>query len=271
MKWPFKSRPKEQTPDKLLLRTLIDDAELCSVSSSELPVERLPVAELSAGSRLHFLDSAGAARSFDLSSAFDEGGRFLHLSVRVSPKFVVQSDGVVTKSRDEDPRGAFDRGEKGLRFQPFMLPEFSGTGDDLAGKGLFYRGLHFPGTITPGNVSAMCICDYCGKSFRLQSFHAGFADLVYFYCSDAPHTLVASSYLEDAPPVLGEADADALERFESRLPRCERGQCNGAFRYLNPLRCPHCLRPYIDFEKYPKEREKEYYGNHLYGDSLQGF
>ena len=55
----------------------------------------------------------------------------------------------------------------GVRFQPFMLPEFTVDTSDLAGKGLFDRGLHFPGSITPGNVSVLCLCDSCKKSFRL--------------------------------------------------------------------------------------------------------
>lgn len=271
--WPFRRTDKTQAGgrDETVLRVLLDTQELCSFTSSELPAEKQPIAELKGGQHLlHFVDSAGNACSFDLSSVFAEGGRFLHMSVRVGPTFAVQSDCIVTASEDENPEEAFRSGAAiGVRFQPFMLPEFTGDTSELVGKGLFYRGLHFSGTVTPGNVSVLCLCDYCQKSFRLQSFHAGFSDLTYLYCSGGPHTLVASSYIEDAPPILGEADMKSVARFERRLPKCN--ECGGSFRYMNPLLCPHCRAPFIDFARHPQEREKEYYGNHLYGGSIQVF
>ena len=270
--WPFRRKGERRAEGRgeTVLSVLLDAEELCSFGSGEVPAEKHPVAELKAGQHLlHFVDSAGDARSFDLSSVFAEGGRFLHMSVRVGPTFAVQSDCVVTRSKDENPAEAFERGAIGVRFQPFMLPEFKGDAGDPTGKGLFLRGLHFPGRITPGNVSALCLCDHCKKSFRLQSFHAGFADLSYLYCSGGPHTLVASSHIEDAPPILGKADAESVARFERRLPPCD--ECGGSFRYANPLLCPHCRAPYIDFRRHPQEREKEYYGNHLYGGTVQVF
>ena len=271
--WPF--RRKDERPagsrDETVLRVLLDTQELCSFKSSEPPTERQPVAELKGRQHLlHFVDSAANARSFDLSSVFAEGGRFLHMSVRVGPTFAVQSDCILTGSEDENPQTAYQSGATlGVRFQPFMLPEFTGDTSETVGKGLFFRGLHFSGRITPGNVSVLCLCDYCRKSFRLQSFHAGFSTLTYLYCSGGPHTLVASSYIEDAPPVLGKADMKSGARFERRLPECN--ECGGSFRYMNPLLCPHCREPFIDFKRHPQEREKEYYGNHLYGGSLQVF
>ena len=103
----------------------------------------------------------------------------------------------------------------------------------------------------------------------MQSFHAGFAGWTYLYCSDGPHTLVASSRIEDAPPILGKADMESVARFERRIPKCS--ECGGSFRYMNPLLCPHCRVPFIDFKLHPQEREKEYYGNHPYGRSVQIF
>ncbi|HEX8565807.1 MAG TPA: hypothetical protein VF648_09055 [Pyrinomonadaceae bacterium] len=271
--WSFRRKAKHQVDggDENVLRVLLDTQELCSFTSSELSAEKKPVAELKSGQHLlHFVDSAGNARSFDLSSVFAEGGRFLHMSVRVGSTFAVQADCIVTEGTDDNPQEAYQSGDAiGVRFQPFMLPEFTGDTSELVGKGLFFRGLHFSGSVTPGNVSALCLCDYCQKSFRLQSFHAGFADLIYLYCSDGPHTLVASSRIEDAPPILGKADTESVARFERRLPKCH--ECGGSFRYMNPLLCPHCREPFIDFKRHPREREKEYYGNHLYGGSIQVF
>jgi hypothetical protein len=270
--WLFRRKDKSQTSvdDAIVLRVLLDAEEICSFTSSGLPKEQRPVTELRDEQQsLHFIDSAGSDRSFDVSSIFSEGGRFLHLSIRVGPTFAVESDCIVTKSADENPQDAFQSGTApGVRFQPFMLPEFTDDTSILLGKGLFFRGLHFSGSVTPGNVSVLCLCDYCNKSFRLQSFHAGFGQVTYLYCSGGPHTLIASNYIEDAPPVLGEA-IESVARFERRLPECS--ECGGSFRYMNSLLCPHCKGPYIDFTQHPEERKKEYYGNHLYGRSVQVF
>ncbi|TCV91104.1 hypothetical protein EC912_1146 [Luteibacter rhizovicinus] len=265
--WPFKGKAPEDIP---LLRVLIRENEVCAVRVHEVPVEKLPIVELrNREDMLRFVDSQGNVRAFDMSSAFDEGARFFHMSVRVGPSFGVQPDGILTEQRNDDPQEAFKNGAKGLRFQPFLLPESSGFPGDAAGRGLFYRGLHFSGNVTPGNVSLMCVCDGCSQSFRLQSFHAGFGNLVYFYCSGGPHTLTASSNEEDAPPVLGHADPDSVTRFESHLPDCS--ECGGLFRYMNPLVCPHCAQPFIDFPAHPDDRGREYYGNYIYGESVQRY
>jgi hypothetical protein len=55
-------------------------------------VQAGPVAELKSGQfLLHFVDSAGNARSFDLSSVFAEGGRFLHMSEVAPFKYIDSS------------------------------------------------------------------------------------------------------------------------------------------------------------------------------------
>ena len=265
--WPFKRHSQKKPP---LLRLLLGDDEVFSVSAAELPIEKLPVVEFVARDQpLRFVDSSGNARSFDVASAFDEGARYFHVSARIHASYAVQTDGILTQRKEENSQEVFKAGGKALRLQPFMLPEFSGDTDNLIGRGLFHRGLHFSGMITPGNVSLMSLCDYCKHSFRLQSFHAGFSNLSYFYCSRGPHTMVASSHETDAPPVLGKADPAATARFEQRLPPC--GDCGGSFNYANSFLCPGCQKPYIDFARHPQDRESENYGNHLYGASLQRF
>jgi hypothetical protein len=265
--WPFKKKQEMHAP---VLRVMLGDDEIVSVQRAEVPTEKLPVVELrSRNQSIRFIDSKGDVRSFDLASAFDEGARYFHMSIRVGPSFAVQPDGILTEKKNQDAQAAYKDGAKGLRFQPFLLPESSGNPSDLVGRGLFCRGLHFSGTVTPGNLSLMCTCDKCRQGFRLQSFHAGFSNMVYFYCSGGAHTLTASSYEDDAPPVLGKADPEALSRFESHLPACS--ECGGSFRYFNPLLCPHCKEPFIDFNSHPEEREREYYGNYVYGRSLQHY
>lgn len=271
--WPFSKKgevPGQAAPRSPVLRLNLDEDEVCVVSTHEVPVEKRPVVQLvRAGQALRFIDSEGAVRRYDLSSVHEEGHRFVHLSMRIGPTFAVESDALLTRDGTHPDQGLKGAEGRGIRLEPFYLPECSGNPADLVGRGLFYRGLHFPGAITPGNVSLLCICDHCRLSFRLQSFHAGFGNLTYLYCSQQSHTLIASSYLEDAPPVLGDADAAAVARFESQLPPCE--QCGGEFRYMNPFRCPHCLHPYIDFKTHPADRAQEYYGNYLYGAAPQHF
>ena len=251
----------------LILRVLRGDEPVCSIASAELPVELRPTIPLVTGKALRFVDSAGRVRSFDLSVALDDGDRFLHLSVRVSETYVVQADGVLTERADDEPQQALQAGVRAVRMQPFFLPERAEPAPDLRGRGMFQRGLHFPGQITPSTVSLLCLCDHCEKSFRVQSFHAGFSDVTYLYCSSRPHVLIVDRSVPDAPPLLRDADPETIARFERRLPPCV--ECGGSFAYLNPFRCPHCLAPYIDFAGHPDERAREYYGNYLYGCTPQ--
>ncbi len=139
----------------------------------------------------------------------------------------------------------------------------------MRGRGLFFRGLHFPGTISPGNLSLSCICDDCGKSFRLQSFHVGFGHCGYFYSESGLDTLIVDGAVPGCPPALGPVDAAAVAALEARLPLAPKD--GSRFQYLNPLRCPHCRAPYIDFILHPAERATEYYGNYFFGDTLTRF
>ena len=251
-----------------LLTVLLADRVIATIGHDEVPVELLPAVHLQPTDRtLRFRDETGDTRSFGIASIREEGGRVLHLSIRVGANHAVQVDGVVTAD-DGDPAETFEKGKaKGVRFQPFFLPPAAATNAELVGRGLFARGLHYPGVVTPGNVSLFCLCDNCHRSFRVQSFHAGFSNLVYLYCSHQPHTLVASSYLDDSPPLLRAADPAALARFAAKLPPCD--ACGGSFAWANPFRCPHCREPFIDFGRFPDERRREYYGNHLYGSTPQ--
>jgi hypothetical protein len=161
---------KKKSP---LLKVSVAGKEVCSISRSELPVERDVRVELKkAGSEVLFEDADGNRLSHRL---FDETGQFA-FSIRVHPNLACQIDcifsaeGVPTVER-------FQAGEaRGIRFQPFFLCEARKVEQEIKGHGLFRRGLHFSGTITPSNVSLACVCDVCAKSFRLQSFHAGFSE-----------------------------------------------------------------------------------------------
>ena len=61
----------------------------------------------------------------------------------------------------------------GIRFQPVLLNAYNNDNPENKGMGLFSRGLHFFGFITPSNFRLCCICDECKKSFNIHSYHAG--------------------------------------------------------------------------------------------------
>jgi glycosyltransferase involved in cell wall biosynthesis len=97
-----------------------------------------------------------------------------------------------------------------------------------------------------------------GKS---QALHAGFAKVQYFYSSDSSETLVVPyESIENLPNQLSSPENEIeLREVESKLPKPSNNQ--GEFKYYNPLRCPFCQHPYIDFEKHKEIRPNEYYGN----------
>lgn len=252
----------------LLLTATFEESQIASVSREDVPAEVTPAVSIHSSSpKLRLRDSAATDREYDLASVLSDGARYLFFSLRVGPTFAVEGDCLLSQS-PELPLQAFQKGEAlGIRLQPFYLPECEGDAAELIGRGLFFRGFHFSGVVTPGNVSHVAICDQCRRSFRFQSFHAGFSNLVYFYCESGTHTLVASSYAEGAPQLLAENSPDLVERFEAKLPPCDR--CGKRFRYYNSFRCPHCAAAYIDFQRHPLERAGEYYGNHMYRQDPQ--
>lgn len=261
---------QERHSQPALLRVSHDDELITSIAQDSLPFEREFIVDLANRHATIVFASRDASRHiFDLGGIRSTDFSYAHLSVRVHTNLAVQADCVLAPTSN-DPRQAFERGElPGVRFQPFFLPGSGVETAQFVGRGLFERGLHFSGFVTPGNVSIICLCDVCSRSFHLQSFHAGFSECVYFYCDSGIHTLIASGRLPDAPPLLACADDDSLLRFESALPTCS--ECGGHFRYYNPLRCPYCTAPYIDFARYPLERVREYYGNTLFGDRTQSY
>ena len=253
-----------------LLSVELEGREICSFDAEFSHGEHSPVVEVrTAQPTLCFIDSRGTRRTFDLSFVREENASWLHFSIRVSPEFLVQSDFLMTITQADSEEAFRARAVDGVRVQPFVLPECAKRYDVIEGKGLFRRGFHFKGIITPGNVTLLCRCAYCERSFRVRSVHAGMGNAVYFYCGSCSHTLMASADLEDAPPVIGPAYEEELKRFEQRLPPCE--ACGGSFSYYNPFLCPHCKEPYIDFGKYPKERDWEYYCNVYHGRWAQNF
>jgi hypothetical protein len=153
----------------------------------------------------------------------------------------------------------------GIRIQPFFLSEGKVRNEELFGRGLFARGLHFSGTITRGDIILSCECDLCKKSFQIRSFHAGFSNSGYFYSGSGKCTVTVSDRVPGCPAALSEPNPAELAALEAALPPAPDGT---HYKYTNPFRCPHCSAPYIDFEKNPKDRPEEYYGNYFVDSEL---
>ena len=248
----FRRRPS-------LLDFLVDGKHLATFLSDELPSEKSPSVRVALNSKVECVVPGLPPVVHYLSH--EQG--WAHFSVRVSAGFACQIDCVVGQSPNFDPTAITQGRATGVRFQPFLLPGARDSNAIFAGRGLFNRGLHYAGTVTPGSVSLSCICDACAKNFRLQSFHAGFSGVGYFYSASGRYTLVVSEHVPGAPPALGKPEPEALAKLQSLLPAAPDGT---SFEYFNSLRCPHCGSAYIDFTKHPEQRESEYYGNTFFGE-----
>jgi hypothetical protein len=224
------------------------------------PVYRLPPTII-------FVRSDGSQIVHDLSSHALQPftAKFLHLNVRVhgAPAYAVQTDCILAHSAEESARFSADVGQMselfnggqifGVRIQPFFLAERREP-PPPAGLNLFERGLHYPDTVTPIRTSLSCLCDACGGSFRLSSYHAMKKrfEISYVYCSSGIHAITMSKYEPGAPPLLADPTArewSDIELLERRLPECE--HCAGTFAFCNPFRCPHCSAPFLDYASPP--------------------
>ncbi len=201
-----------------------------------------------------------------LSENADLTAQYFHISVRIMANGGVMIDGIISDKNDQHPHWQ-DESYEAIRLQPFFLSTAdTELSKQLVGKGLFDRGLHYSGTVTPTGVRAICICDRCDQSFSIQHIHAGFSDSQYFYSNDSRQTLIVGYYEDENMPrqLQDEVDKIAIAEIEAKLPKPKEG--SGKFRYYNSFRCPHCLHPFIDFERYPQIRPTEYYANKLIND-----
>ena len=247
--------------DTPLLLVRLNGQDVCTVAQGDVPCEMKTTVETGPEGFVEFIDPRGLTRRHDLGS---HAGWF-HVSVRVHENLACQIDCIITKDRAHAP-DALPKGEAtGIRFQPFFLAGGAAQDEEFRGTGLFNRGLHFSGHVTPGTVLLSCTCDTCRRSFLIHSFHAGFSHVGYFYSGSGKHTLLVGVEVPGCPAPLSEPDAGPLAALEAALPPAPDGT---RFRYTNPFRCPHCAAAYIDFEGHPEYRPKEYYGNYFVGSEL---
>lgn len=249
----FERAREPASPDaNRLLAVRIDGREVASIRRADVPCEITPDVPLAGPATIEFADAAGTVHRHHPPGA----SGWLHLSVRVHQNLGCQADAVITARPEHEAGAAIGEGEIGLRFQPFFLAGASNS-PALAGRGLFARGLHFSGQVTPGNILLSCECDRCTRTFVVRSFHAGFGESGYFYSASGRYTLTVGTRLDGAPAPLSDPDPAALAAIEARLPPAPDGT---RFAYLNPFRCPHCSVPYVDFAAHPEQRAGEYYG-----------
>lgn len=188
-----------------------------------------------------------------LKSNSNLNGQYLHSSIRINSNSSVQIDGIISNSSSE-----FDKNGEGIRFQPFFLSDKEEENQKLKGLGMFDRGLHYVGLVTPSNVRLVCTCDECSKSFGVEFIHAGFAEVQYFYSSNSKETLIVS-YDNKLSPVPHQTqkdfDENLLIEIESKLPTT----VDGKFEYYNAFKCPHCFADFINFRENKHLRPREYY------------
>ncbi|MBI1306675.1 MAG: hypothetical protein GC181_08685 [Bacteroidetes bacterium] len=186
-------------------------------------------------------------------------GLFLHFEIRVNTNSSVQIEAAVSKSKHETKNALGT-----IVIQPFFLSDQQQMNDHFAGRGGFERGLHFRGIIS-GNMQMIAFCDVCKKSFSMRAFHMGFAEKGYAYSDDGKELLTLShsknSQLDNY--LIRYANPIALTKSEIEYVDRELfGIEGGRFKYLNPLRCPHCREPYFDYKKFPEMRPGEYYAHY---------
>jgi len=252
----------------VIARVSFLNRQIASIDDSNLPIELDVAISWTHGPRsLVVVDQLGSATVFDFRVVPLDEATYGAFSIRVSRSGAFQADCLLGRDSVPIPSDFLEGKVLGIRLQPILLPGVSATKVQTAGRGTFARGLHYPGILTRSNVSLLCICDGCRASFRLQPFHSGFGQSEYFYCETGTHTLLINSKVLSS---LTESTGNLPSRpadLEKHLPPCD--VCQSAFRYLNPLRCPQCHTPYIDFHLYPESRPQEYYGNFFYGTKLQ--
>lgn len=188
-------------------------------------------------------------------------GQYLHSSIRINSNSSVQIDGIISNSSSE-----FDKNGEGIRFQPFFLSDKEEENQKLKGLGMFDRGLHYVGLVTPSNVRLVCTCDECSKSFGVEFIHAGFSEVQYFYSSNSKETLIVP-YDNKLGPVPHQTqkdfDENLLNAIESKLP----ATIDGKFEYYNAFKCPHCFADFINFKDNKHLRPREYYA-YMYSNNM---
>jgi hypothetical protein len=234
-----------------ILKISVEGKRIGAVKSAQVPFEKAWTIKIDGPVAIEFEDSAGTGNNH----AIPAPPGWLHLEVFVSTGLACQASAIASPRRVRAPDERIGDDEIAMRIQPFFLAGADAV-PDLSGKGLFARGLHFAGIITPSNMFLSCRCDACGRSFLGRSNHTGWLDQTYFYSESGRFTLLTDIRVGEAVKGQTEPDYVSMEALENALPIAPDGS---KFLYSNPFRCPHCAAAYIDFQKYPDLHDREYY------------
>ncbi len=246
--------PSPARDERPLLIVRVDGVEVAAIGAPDIPCEVERDIAIDGAATIEFDDAAGVVHRHHLPAYRG----WLHLNLRVHPNLGCQADAVATAQPEYIAGAAIGDDEIGIRFQPFVLA--GGPSIDLHGRGLFARGLHFSGRVTPGNILLSCECDRCARTFVARSFHAGFAESGYFYSESGRYTLTVDGAVDGAPVPPSDPEPAAFAALEARLPAAPDGT---RFAWRNSFRCPHCGAPYVDFIAHPQQRAGESYGLYL--------
>lgn len=215
---------------------------------------------------LNFYEDGVLYRSFTIEPK-DENpdltGQYFHASIRINANSSVQVDGFISKNKK-----SYNESGEGIRFQPFFLSDNDDKNRLLKGKGMFERGLHYAGRITPANIRLVCLCDSCNNSFSVRHFHAGFSQVQYFYSSNSKETLMVpyntDGFAKMPSQLQIEINEQDLVEVEAKLPFTS----DGSFAYYNNFKCPHCGDDYINFQQNKEIRPGEYYANYYLNEEI---
>lgn len=184
-------------------------------------------------------------RNYCLQTKAEEDftGKYFLLSVRLgmmgSPLVpVAQIDGFIA---DQPTERAMTLQDVGYRFEGHFLACGGLDAQQqyrlLRGQDLPQKGLKYAGYTTPSNVRLLGICPECGKSFVFHGYSFYMAQNDVAYSDDGLDCCQVSAYeITDKENWTFEKDGKT-------------------FRYYNSFCCPHCGEPYLDYKKYPENKQ----------------
>lgn len=246
-----------------LLTFTVNHKTILNILSTEVPCEKTPSVHMKERGVIAFIDHEGKTITHQIG---DEKGWY-HFCIRISENFACMIDCIITQKEKFDPN-AFANGANGIRFAPFFISGSTFDPKIFVGQSLFTRGLHYSGQVTNSRIALSGVCDFCHQSFLFHSFHAGFSNAGYFYSASGDYLMTVDDQVPGCPIPLTTPDPKALASLEAKLPKAPDGS---SYSYKNPFRCPHCKKPYIDFENFPDIRANEYYGNYFDQSKMMRF
>lgn len=148
----------------------------------------------------------------------------------------VQMDGIIS---DTPQDRTLTWNDIGYRMEGCFLLVSGDASDQkyemMRGRDLEMKALKYQGLTTPANIRLVGVCPECGKSFAFHGYAFYMAQDDVVYSDDGLDVCTVSSY---------EIDKDKVYEVEGKK-----------FRYYNSFNCPHCLKPYIDYKKYPEMKK----------------